>query len=398
MGAIDLKHSSSRVGTLVIVILCLLSATLVPSVNRVLNHQTSMMFGFIDALGGDYLTFYTASRMAIGDEGADVYDRKISHSAQIKTEPRAVFERPWFYPPTTFFLTAPFALLPSYLLSYWVWTLAGVAAFAASMRANGVSVWLTALLVCSFTGIVTLATGQMSWFILALFCFGLAALRTGRQRLAGVMFGLVVIKATLGLVIPVAVIAARQWRTFWASALTVFATLAASCLWPGLSVWRAFIGNLQMTFRHVMGKTDITAINLSNFSPMGFFKCHIANDTVCVLLQLAITTGVAAVVWRAWRRHGATARTGSVLLSGTALASPYFMHYEIVMLIGAALLLTTEKPVRSGAWLAVLAAGIAAYVHILSFNLNTQLVWLISAGTFLYAAWPLVQTSEKAPI
>jgi len=75
----------------------------------------------------------------------------------------------------------------------------------------------------------------------AAFLGGGLCLLERRPVFAGVLFGLQAYKPHLALMIPVALLAGRQWRAFAAATVTVAALLLASIALAGLDGWRAFL-------------------------------------------------------------------------------------------------------------------------------------------------------------
>lgn len=57
--------------------------------------------------------------------------------------------------------------------------------------------------------------------------------------LAGILFGLLTFKPQLGVLLPLALLAGRQWRAFIAAAATAAVLFAASVILFGANVWLA---------------------------------------------------------------------------------------------------------------------------------------------------------------
>ncbi len=388
-------------------ILGILSVCLIPSVIAVTQSQNPVMFKFIEAFGGDFLTFYTADYMVEQGQTTQLYDHDLSHQQQTTIEPRADAHRPWFYPPNTLLLIAPFAHSAlGFATSYLLWGLGGLVAMVVAHRYGRLSgLWL-AILLASFTGLVTLLSGQMSFFIVAAFLVGMVALMRNRQILAGMMIGLMTVKPTLGVLIPFVLIAGGYWRAFGVAVVTTVWLLAISVVWPGVGAWQGFVMSVADTFVHMGGdvsqgtrmgmETAKSLAPLSMFNPYGLFKTHDMPTIWAWALQIVISLGVLALVCHRWIQMGATPTTAAMTLSGTALAAPYFMHYEIVILIPAVLLLVAHRDRHhhnAALWLGVLLVGLAAHIHFFAFHLQTQVVWLVSLYVFVLA----LRTCALAP-
>ena len=67
-----------------------------------------------------------------------------------------------------------------------------------------------------------------------------------RPYLAGFLFGMMIYKPQLALLLPVALLGGRQWRAFAAASVTAGVLLAASALWFGTDVWAEYLRNVNV--------------------------------------------------------------------------------------------------------------------------------------------------------
>ena len=189
-------------------------------------------------------------------------------------------------------------------------------------------IWILAAL--AFPAVfVNLGHGQNGLLTAALFGGALVALPT-RPWLAGLLFGLMAYKPQFGLVIPIALLAGRQWRAIAAAALTVAALAGVTTLLFGADTWLAFAAT-----------TDISRKVLLEQGAVGFEKLQSIFAAVRLLgggvtLAYAVqTTGTliaactAAWIWRSPLDHGQKA---AVLVIATLLASPHVLDYDLVAL------------------------------------------------------------------
>jgi hypothetical protein len=187
-------------------------------------------------LGTDFASFYAASRLTLSGHPAAAYDVASHHAAQSAIFSRDLGYAAFFYPPLFLLICAPLGLLP-YLASLAVWLGATGAAFLAAMRGwLGEGFGLAAVL--AFPALLlNLGHGQNAFLSAALLGAGALALNP-RPILAGVALGLLAYKPQLGLMIPVALIAARRWTTLAAAAATVLLMAAASLALFGVETWQ----------------------------------------------------------------------------------------------------------------------------------------------------------------
>ena len=95
--------------------------------------------------------------------------------------------------------------------------------------------WALAAVVAPATGI-TIISGQSGFLSGALMIGGLR-LVSKRPMLAGILFGLLAYKPQLGVLLPVVLISAGQWRAVASAVLTVLACILVSTYFLGLQAW-----------------------------------------------------------------------------------------------------------------------------------------------------------------
>jgi hypothetical protein len=150
-----------------------------------------------------------------------------------------------------------------------------------------------------------------------------------RPVIAGVLFGLQAYKPHLALMIPVALLAGRQWRAFAAAAVTVAALLLASIALVGLDGWRAFL-DLTPVLRKVTLE-DADAVwhrNVSVFmaaSRLGF------GLPAAYAVQIVAALIAAALVAFAWFKDAPVPVRKAAVLIGVLLATPYLQDYDLVL-------------------------------------------------------------------
>src|SRR5258708_11141400 len=101
--------------------------------------------------------------------------------------------------------------------------------------------WLQvgSLLLCPASSITVIA-GQNAFLTAALLVGGFGLLRR-RPMLAGALLGVATFKPTLWLMVPVALIAARQWRALAAAAAMAGVLALASLALFGAEMWRQWL-------------------------------------------------------------------------------------------------------------------------------------------------------------
>lgn len=130
-------------------------------------------------------------------------------------------------------------------------------------------------------------------------------------------------KPQLGLLAPVALVAAGLWRTIAAACATLVACAAAATAAFGVNIWGLWLSSLIDYSRTPM-------INRLMPTVAGSLRLSGAPPSVALAAQTIATVAVAAVVWRACR-SGITPRAVALVVVGTFLATPHAMNYDLPM-------------------------------------------------------------------
>ena len=204
---------------------------------------------------------------------------------------------PFAYPPSFLLLTWPLALVQR-SLAFGIWSVASLAAYLAATVQKPWRRPIALLILFAPATALTLETGQDGLFMAALL-YGGCRLLPRRPVLAGVLFGLVSCKPQFGLLLPVALLAARQWRTIAAAAVTVLATVVASAAAFGWGMWVRWIMALWQLSGFVAGRARLYPL-----MPTVTDALHMlgAGPLPRVLAQTAATLLAGLCIWLCWRR------------------------------------------------------------------------------------------------
>lgn len=309
-------------------------------------------------IGRDFVVFWTASVLTLDGQISQIFDFASFHAVQERLIGESVPLYPWLYPPHGLFTVLPLGLLP-YLWSYLAWSASTLALYlCAATRRPGPNL-RTLALVLAPASFVNLVMGQNGFLSAALLIGGLRLLDR-RPVLAGVLLGLLSFKPQLGLLVPVALMAARLWRPFLAASVTVAAMLALSLAVFGLESWMSFIEvstayqaslltDASGWFRNIVTTPYMSA------AVLGF------GMTARIAIQAAFTLTAASAVYVTFSRSGSRNLQIAVLLVAVLLASPYGYNYDLTLLSVAVLwaferaagsgFLTGEKVILALAWM-----------------------------------------------
>lgn len=288
--------------------------------------------------GDDFINYWSAATLAFNGRAAEVYDFRAFHLFEQSVAGANLDYYHYSYPPVLLALTAPLALMP-YVPALFAWLGAGWLAFYSALRLAAPRSLLIALAAPAV--FVNAVGGQNGTWTAALLAGGLGLVER-RPYLAGVLFGLLVYKPHLGLLLPVALIAGRQWRAFAAAAVTACALIGASVALYGLDVWRQFAVNVTF-LRHAILE-DGSGVWHRMVSVFVAARRLGAAVDVAYAAQAATALIAAVVVAFAWRRDHPLPVKAAVLLIATCFTTPYLQDYDLVFLVPAVLWLWHAAP------------------------------------------------------
>jgi hypothetical protein len=242
---------------------------------------------------------------------------------------------PYAYPPFFLFYILPLGFL-SYNIAYLGWSLSTTFSyFVASLdkRQRRYAAFLIILAPATIMGFVT---GQTGLLAAALIVGGFRVVTT-RPILSGTLFGLASFKPQLGILIPIALVSARLWRTVAAACMTVLVLVIASGIVFGWSIWPLWFAQLIAHADWVMEVND--RLNPTITSTLTLIGVDL---TVARFVQACVAVVVGVIIWICFR-HGVTLLAIATLLVGTFLATPYAIFYDMPMLTNAVLLVLRDE-------------------------------------------------------
>lgn len=323
---------------------------------------------------GDFFAFWSFGRFALTPALPSLYDPAVLQRFEHGLEPAFTAAYPFLYPPSFLLVVTPLAALP--LPAAWAgWSLAGLACYLAAAAGPDWRSWRGAALLAAPTTLLCLVGGQAGLLTAALLLGGLRAL-PARPWLGGALLGLLTLKPQFGLLLPVALAAAGQWRAIAAACLSAGAlALATGCVF-GWQIWALWAASLPADAAVVLQNRDGVAQLMPTVSA-GLYQLG-APDRLAQWVQLAVAALAAGVTWRAFR-SGVTPTATAVLAMAAFLATPYAYVYDLPIVTGA---LVLAPP---GRLKPALLAGFIVVAPLLMLRLALPLVEpaLLAAGVVL---------------
>ena len=280
-------------------------------------------------LGTDFSNVYAAGRLTWQGRAADAYQPPLQHAAEKSVfAGRNVPFFGWHYPPFFFAIAFAVAAFP-YAWGLVIWIASSLAAYLMVIRAI-LPRPQTLLVAAAFPAVfVNIGHGQ-NGFLTAALLGGALHLLDRRPWLAGVLIGCLAYKPQFGVLIPIALLAGTRWRTIGAAAGTVAALIALSVLTLGGDVWHAFADSLKFTQGVVLEQGDTGWEKIQSvFSAVRMWG---ATVHAAYAIQIALGLGLAASIAWLWRSDTAFELKAAALATGSLLATPYVLDYDLVVL------------------------------------------------------------------
>ncbi len=255
--------------------------------------------------------------------------------------------RTWSYPPTMLLLAVPLSFLPIGA-AFLVWNGVGTALLWLGARAAGLGRWAALIALVSPAALENLLAGQNGALCAALLLPGLMLL--DRQPwAAGALLGALILKPQLAVLLPVCVLASRNWRALAAAALTASALAGLSAVAFGLGSWTGFMTQVLPFMRHEILEAPWFSGSYQPMMATPFMAVRWAGASLgtAYIIQAIFSMGAVWLCWRAWRAPGADPLARAALtLALTFLATPYGYSYDMPALAAALIGLA----IRDGPW------------------------------------------------
>jgi len=311
---------------------------------------------------GDSFALWSWGRFAGDHAAATIYDPTALRSAQLALgmDPGASY--PFAYPPSFLLVLWPLGQLPGWVacatlvavtLPLYLWATTG---------GNWRSPALLAALAAPTT-VIAIVAGQTGFLVAALLAGGMR-LTAGHPVAGGVLLGLLTYKPQLGLLVPVALVAARQWRTLASAAATAILLVVVTSLLFGASVWSSWSTALP-AFARQHAAEDAEILHLMPTILVALVQLGVAPATA-QLAQWAGTAAAAAIIWTLFR-SGPQQLAGAGLLVATFLATPYAFVYDMPIVATAVIWFVVARhraddTIGTGEVLVMMSAMIAPIV------------------------------------
>ncbi|MEL7454867.1 MAG: glycosyltransferase family 87 protein, partial [Pseudomonadota bacterium] len=289
------------------------------------------------SLGGDFIAFWAAGRETLAGNMADLYpahglaDAIAAHAPPIGELPSGLT---WQYPPHATLFFSPFGSLP-YVPAFFAWCGLGLAAYVAALRELQLH-WKAVLALLATSAVfIALINGQNGLLTAALL-IPAVTLVDRRPVLAGLAAAALTIKPQIGLLLPIAYLAARAWTPFLTAALASLVLWGKSALIAGKDSWLAFAESLTS----VGAAVDAGIMPL--YKMVTFFSAlRLAGvpSEIAMPLGLVLGLAIAAAVGWVWMRTTDIELRLAAISAAALLVAPYAYYYELTVALPAIFLI-----------------------------------------------------------
>jgi len=293
--------------------------------------RTGTVDYFGQPVGSDFTAFWNAGAIANGGHPAQAWNLQ-ALNAGVRATHGTSYEIAWLYPPV-FLLVAAFLATMPYLAALFVWQVFSLIIIGLTLQ-RVLKFARDALI--ALAGPLTpmvLAHGQNSFLTAGLLGSGLLVLEC-RPWLAGCLFGALLYKPQLALVIAPLLLLTRNWRALAAAALTSGALIALSGIVFEMDSWRAFAATLSSA-RVFMEQGSVGFYKSASLFSM--IREWGGSIPAGYAVQLLGTLAALLIVWRSAKTD--TNVRSATVCAAAALSTPYLLDYDMAIVgIGAAFL------------------------------------------------------------
>jgi hypothetical protein len=286
----------------------------------VLCAVAAVVLAYSGTLVADFLSYWAAGKLAVGGQPASAYDIARHHAVEVQAISGAGL-LPFAYPPPLLLALLPFGLLP-----FWIALAAWIAISAALYVASARRIIEPRFSIAQAGAAANFITGQNGFLTSSIFIGGTNLLAT-RPFAGGAVLGLLCLKPQLAILLPVALLAGREWRAIAGGVISCFALLVVGLVLFGPDSYRGFFSQLPFFARALSAGGWPWGKLASSYA---LLRALGVPGTPAMLIHAAIALGAAALTARAWALK--LEQRLPILAAATLLITPYLFTYDALLL------------------------------------------------------------------
>jgi hypothetical protein len=277
----------------------------------------------------DFVNVWAAGMLVRGGTPALAYDWEIQKEIEVALlgqDFTGYFA--WHYPPPFLFVASLLAQLP-YAVAFIGWMAVSLVPYLTVVRGIvGRPFGLVLAFACPMV-FSNMLVGQ-NGFLTAALIGGTLYLLPVRPVLAGICLGLLSYKPQYGVLFPLVLIAAGQWRAFTSAAVTVIVLGLASTLAFGIDAWKAFFHWLPTMSQTFLSDGRAPWWKLQSLYAM--LRLFGVAEQPAWAVHWVFTASVATTLVMMWRSRVPYTLKAAALAAGTLLITPYLFMYDVMVL------------------------------------------------------------------
>ncbi len=327
-------------------------------------------------LGTDFVSFWAAGQVI--HAGGNPYDPAAHAAAQGVVWRNQAGYTAFYYPPL-FLLWCWLLGLAGYFIALAGWLTVTGSAWLLTVRAwAGRINWLA---LAAFPPLlISITHGQTSLLLSALLGGGFLAALRGHAALAGVLFGLAAFKPQFGVLVPVVLLATRQWCVIGWAGVTVVASMALATFGFGADVWPHWLDSAGPAQAAMAGGAIGFGKMQSLFAALRLIGVPVS---LAYAAQAVLAIAVAGLLAKVAVKKGLTRQVAAATLAGALLATPFVLDYDFVVLAFPLIVLAQGVAMPWERTIAALAFAAPAFARPLGVLIGVPIAPVIVLALFL---------------
>ena len=281
----------------------------------------SAIANLISPSGVDFLSFWAAGRLVLSGHPELAYNIA-SHGAVEDTIAHIGGLMPFPYPPPFLAIVTPFAA-PPFGIAFILWVAITATFFALATRRAAPPSFAFG----NTPAAIDFMIGQNGFLICGIFILGLSLI-SNMPFAAGAVLGLMVLKPQLALLLPVAMLAGREWRVIAGAIASVSAVLMLGLILFGFKSYQGF-WNILPFYVDLLRHHKLPWNELA--SPFALARFVGIPQTPALIIHAVIAVVATALTARAWWLK--LDERIPILATATMLIPPYFLTYDALLIV-----------------------------------------------------------------
>jgi hypothetical protein len=278
----------------------------------------------------DFTTMWIVAKLSISNQ-LNVLSNQLLLQNTIESITGIKLQTSFMYPPSFTMILSPLGYL-SYFPSLLIWifiTFIGYFIVSYYINQNKASL----LLMLAFPGtLINIGAGQ-NGFLTATFLGGGLLMLEKYPILSGIFFGLLTYKIHMVVLVPIALICGRCWKTIISMVITFITLVIITLIMFGSETWKYFIDGLmfgsKMLESGVSGQIIAYAKMTTVYAGLKSLNC---GSLISTIIQSIIMVGCIILVTIVWLRKNCLQIKSIILMLAILLFTPYAYGYDLTIL------------------------------------------------------------------